>query len=55
MVSEVIEAGGSEEDAMKLDLPTPFDDWLMNGMMRFGANVKYLCQWLKERKLVRHP
>lgn len=50
LVSEIIETGGSEEDATKLELPTPFDDWLMGGMMRFEANVKYMYQRLKERE-----
>lgn len=41
-VSAVIAAGGTQEDALKIELPAPFDSWLEGGMGRFEANVNYL-------------
>ena len=41
-VSAVIAAGGSQEDALKIELPAPFNSWLVGGMGRFESNVNYL-------------
>ncbi len=41
-VSAVIQAGGTIEDALKIELPAPFDTWLEGGMARFEANVNYM-------------
>ena len=41
-VAAVIQAGGSAQDALKIDLPAPFDAWLAGGMGRFEANVNYM-------------
>lgn len=42
LVSDVVERGGSLEDAMQITLPPPFDKWLVGGMERFKVNVRYL-------------
>lgn len=45
-VSAVKAAGGIQEDAMKIELPAPFDSWLYGGMGRFEANVNFLYERL---------
>ena len=45
-VSAVIAAGGTQEDALKIELPAPFDSWLVGGMGRFEANVNYMVATL---------
>ena len=42
LVGKVARRGGSFEEAMQITLPEPFDKWLMGGMERFEANVRYL-------------
>jgi len=42
LVGEVIQRGGSFEEAMQISLPEPFDKWLVGGMSRFEVNVRYL-------------
>lgn len=42
LVGDVARRGGSWEEATRIVLPKPFDDWLMGGMDRFLANVRYL-------------
>jgi cyclase len=42
LVGKVAQRGGSFEEAMQITLPEPFDKWLMGGMARFEANVRYL-------------
>jgi glyoxylase-like metal-dependent hydrolase (beta-lactamase superfamily II) len=42
LVGEVVQRGGSFEEAMQITLPKPFDKWLMGGMGRFESNVRYL-------------
>ena len=42
LVGRVAQRGGSFEEAMQIVLPAPFDKWLMGGMARFEANVRYL-------------
>ena len=42
LVREVVARGGSLDEAKKIELPAPFDAWLMGGMNRFAANVDFL-------------
>lgn len=42
LVGKVAQRGGSFEEAKRITLPEPFDKWLMGGMERFAANVRYL-------------
>jgi glyoxylase-like metal-dependent hydrolase (beta-lactamase superfamily II) len=46
LIGEVVEKGGSLEDAMQSDLPPPFDGWLMGSMARFEVNVQYVYKRL---------
>ncbi len=46
LIGEVVKKGGSMGDAMKLNLPQPFDSWLMGGMARWEANVNYVFKWM---------
>jgi len=48
-VGAVIAAGGTREDALKIDLPAPFNGWLHGGMGRFEANVNFLYDLLSEK------
>jgi glyoxylase-like metal-dependent hydrolase (beta-lactamase superfamily II) len=41
-VGEVVKRGGSFDEAMATVLPDPFDGWLVGGLRRFEANVRYL-------------
>ncbi len=41
LVAQVIESGGSVEDALQLSLPEPFDAW-SSSIARFEANVRFL-------------
>ena len=45
-VSAVIAAGGTRDEALKIELPAPFDGWLYGGMGRFEANVNFLFERL---------
>ena len=45
-VSAVIAAGGTQEEALKIELPAPFDRWLYGDMGRFEANVNFLFERL---------
>jgi glyoxylase-like metal-dependent hydrolase (beta-lactamase superfamily II) len=47
-VSAVLQAGGTPEDALKIELPEPFDTWLAGGMGRFEANVNFMVAKLTE-------
>ena len=42
LIGEAAHRGGSFEEAMKITLPEPFDEWLVGGMGRFEVNVRYL-------------
>ncbi len=42
LVREVVARGGSLDEAKKIELPAPFDGWLMGGTNRFAANVEFL-------------
>jgi glyoxylase-like metal-dependent hydrolase (beta-lactamase superfamily II) len=42
LVGDVAQRGGSLQEALQITLPDPFDKWLMGGMARFEANVRYL-------------
>jgi len=42
LVGKVARIEGSFEEAMQITLPVPFDGWLMGGMERLEANVRYL-------------
>lgn len=40
-IGNLIHAGGGLEQALALELPPPFDSWLLGGMSRFEANVRF--------------
>jgi cyclase len=42
LVGRVAQRGGSLEEALQIALPEPFNAWLMGGMERFEANVRFL-------------
>jgi glyoxylase-like metal-dependent hydrolase (beta-lactamase superfamily II) len=42
LVGNVVQRGGSFKEAMQITLPEPFSKWLVGGMVRFEANVRYL-------------
>ena len=42
LVGEVMQRGGSFEEATQVTLPEPFEKWLIGGMERFKVNVGYL-------------
>jgi cyclase len=42
LVGEVAQKGGSFEEALRINLPEPFDKWLVGSQGRFKANVAYL-------------
>ncbi len=42
LVGEVAQRGGSFEEALQIELPEPFNQWLLGGMGRFQVNVGYL-------------
>jgi len=42
LVREVVQGGGTFEQAKQITLPAPFDRWLMGGMGRFETNIRYL-------------
>ena len=42
LVVNVAQRGGSFKEAMQMDLPEPFEKWLIGGMERFKVNVGYL-------------
>jgi glyoxylase-like metal-dependent hydrolase (beta-lactamase superfamily II) len=42
LLGEVVQNGRSFQEAMQIRLPEPFDSWLVSGMGRFEANVRYL-------------
>jgi glyoxylase-like metal-dependent hydrolase (beta-lactamase superfamily II) len=42
LVGEVVQRGGTFEEAMQITLPEPFNNWLVGGMVRFEVNVRYL-------------
>jgi len=42
LVGKVVQRGGSLAEALQIDLPEPFDSWLMGGMERFEVNVRTL-------------
>ena len=46
LVGEVVQSGGSFDQALQVNLPAPFDEWLMGGMARFGSNIRYLFAYL---------
>ncbi|MEW5868373.1 MAG: MBL fold metallo-hydrolase [Chloroflexota bacterium] len=48
LVRQVVQSGGSLENAVKISLPTPFDAWLLGGMHRFEKNVKYFYNRLSK-------
>lgn len=41
-VRSIVDHGGSFEEAKKIELPSPFDRWLVGGRGRFDANIRYL-------------
>jgi cyclase len=46
LVGQVVRRGGSFEEALQINLPEPFDAWLMGGMARFEVNVRFLFERL---------
>jgi len=46
LVSQVVNSRGSLKEALQIDLPEPFDKWLMGGMHRFEVNVRYMFAYL---------
>ena len=46
LVGEVVQGGGSLQDAQKITFPEPFDRWLIGGMGRFEINVKVFYRYL---------
>jgi cyclase len=42
LIGEVARRGGSFEEALQINLPEPYDKWLVGGMGRFEVNVRYL-------------
>ncbi len=48
LVGEVVADGGSEEDALQIVLPEPYDSWKQTGEVRFEANVRATFARLSE-------
>ncbi len=46
LTGQVVHKGGSIEDAMQINLPEPFSNWLMGGMTRFRVNVRFMYKRL---------
>jgi cyclase len=46
LVAEVVRRGGGVDEAKALELPPPYDAWLVGGMNRFAANVEHLYEGL---------
>jgi cyclase len=46
LVGEVVDGGGSLEEALHISLPEPFNAWLRGGLARFEVNVRYLFERL---------
>ncbi len=46
LVGQVVQRDGTVEEALQIDLPAPFDGWLMGGMGRFEVNVRYMFERL---------
>jgi cyclase len=46
LVSQAIRSGGTVEDALKLTLPAPFDQWQQVSNHRFDDNVRFVYQYL---------
>jgi len=42
LIGKVVQRGGSFEEAKQIELPEPFDTWIVGGKGRFDANVRYL-------------
>jgi hypothetical protein len=42
LAGEVVQRGGSLDEALQITLPAPFDAWLAGGMERFEINVRSL-------------
>lgn len=42
LIGAVVLRGGSYEEALRVNLPEPYDAWLYGGMGRFETNVRYL-------------
>ena len=46
LVGEVVDDGGTVEDALQVEMPAPYDAWLISGRGRFEANVEALYKKL---------
>ncbi len=42
LVGDIVNRGGSFQEATQIALPEPFSNWLYGGMGRFKTNVRYL-------------
>jgi len=49
-VGQVVAAGGTEDDALHIALPVQFEPWLMGGIARFEANVRFVYQRLAAKE-----
>lgn len=43
-IHDVVLRGGSYEDALRIQLPEPFTQWLVGGMARYEVNVRYFFE-----------
>lgn len=50
LIGAVVEKGGSFKKALQIDLPEPFNGWLMGGMGRYEVNVRYLYKMYKRKR-----
>lgn len=48
LADQVVQAGGSADEAARQPIPAPFDAW-QDGLLRFEANMRFLHQQLTER------
>jgi hypothetical protein len=45
-IGEVVESDASLEEALKISLPEPFENWRLGSMGGFEVNVRYLYEYL---------
>jgi len=50
-VEQVVSSGGTLEQALEIELPEPFDDWLSRGIVRFETNVRSSYQRISKLHL----
>ena len=49
LIQEVVQRGDPFEEALKIELPPPFDGWLFGSTGRFESNVRMLFEYLGGR------